>query len=392
MDLDQIIKRLDWIDGERRKDKTTIATLEERLAEAEGSIPGLVQQVRELSSEVTRLTSTLARFDAIDATIGQLRVEHGRSLDAIEKARLEHDREMERVRLGDMENINKSIAEVRKGLEPIPEMRKSIQLRVEEEYRLSRLIEENEKKVLDTNRYDEEYRRSLRLLDEGRRQDTKRLTDIQGEVAALRKRIEEQRGKVELTSDTQRKIEVRLSELAAAEAERRQAQTGFIEKQSLANVERDRTWKDWQVRFETIEKQALNLDTQLQTLDATHRAVKRSQEAFDEITMRFERRINEVTEMQRLVEDRFRQEWVAFRADDQKRWTNYALVQEEQQRESGKQFERFQERIVYLEDMVQELQDLSQQINSETQKRLQALLAISHEWMEAYEKTFGRGR
>jgi hypothetical protein len=58
-----------------------------------------------------------------------------------------------------------------------------------------------------------------------------------------------------------------------------------------------------------------------------------AQEAFEEITQRFDRRINEITEMQRLTEDRFRQEWVSFKADDQKRWTNYSLVQEEQQRE-----------------------------------------------------------
>ena len=44
--------------------------------------------------------------------------------------------------------------------------------------------------------------------------------------------------------------------------------------------------------------------------------------------------------MTRLTEDRFRQEWVAFKADDQKRWTNYSLVQEEQSRELNRQFER----------------------------------------------------
>ena len=56
-------------------------------------------------------------------------------------------------------------------------------------------------------------------------------------------------------------------------------------------------------------------------LEETQRAVKRSQDSFDDINRRLERRINEITEIQRLAEDRFRQEWVTFRADDQKRWT-----------------------------------------------------------------------
>ncbi len=63
------------------------------------------------------------------------------------------------------------------------------------------------------------------------------------------------------------------------------------------------------------------------------RAVKRSQDSFDEITQKFDRRINEITEMSRINEDRFRQEWGSFKTDDQKRWTNYSLSQEEQFRE-----------------------------------------------------------
>ena len=167
----------------------------------------------------------------------------------------------------------------------------------------------------------------------------------------MRKRLDEQRGKVDLVSDGMRKVDARINDLQAAETERRQAQTAFVDKQNMAYMERERIWKDWQGRFEVIERQAAGLDAQLQALDTTNRSVKRAQEAFEEITQRFERRINEITEMQRLTEERFRQEWVAFRADDQKRWTNYSLVQEEQQRELSRQFERFSERITPLEDV-----------------------------------------
>jgi hypothetical protein len=163
-----------------------------------------------------------------------------------------------------------------------------------------------------------------------------------------------------------------------------------MDKQNMAAVERDRIWKEWQTRFELIERQGVGLDAQLQAIESTHRSIKRSQEAFEEITQRFDRRINEITEMQRLSEDRFRQEWVAFKADDQKRWTNYSLVQEEQGRELNRQFERNNERMVVLEDLTQEMQDMIHQIREENQKRLQNLLALAHEWVEQYDRVFGR--
>jgi chromosome segregation ATPase len=392
MDLDQIAKRLEWLDEERRKDKITIAALEERINQLQDHLPQLSQEIKELGSDLTRFSSSLARFDQIEADIAKVRVENGRSLDMIEKQRADHEREAEKAHRADLESINKAVSDVRKGLEPVPDLKKNLQARVEEEYRLGRLIEELNHKVDENSHADEEYRRSLRLLEEGRRNDTKRLTDIQSEVTAFRKRLDEQRGKVDLSAEGVRKVELRLNELLSAESERRQMQTNFIEKQNMLSVERERLWKEWQVRFDEISRQAMNLDGQMQSLEGTHRSVKRSQEAFDDITQRFDRRVNEITEMQRLVEERFRQEWVTFRADDQKRWTNYTLSQEEQQRENNRQFEKLIGRLVMAEDMSQEMRDMLHQVIEDTQKRMQALAAFTSSTVEEFERSFGRSR
>jgi chromosome segregation ATPase len=390
MDLEQLNKRMDWLEDERRKDKLAFATLEERLASMEASIAPLGQQIKDLSSEMTRLGAMLSRFDQIETNLLQFRVEATRSLEAAEKGRIEREREMERSRRAEQEVLSRSIQEVRKGLDPIPDLKKNLQARLEEDYRLGRLIEELEAKIVENRRFDDEYRRSIRMLDESHKSDAKRVTDMQGEVSSLRKRVDEQRGRVDLTAEGVRKMEMRLGEFQGAESERRQTQNAFIDKQTLWQVERDREWKEIVSRFEDITHTSINLDAQLQALDSTQRAVKRSQEAFDDITTRFERRVNEITEMQRLVEDRFRQEWVAYKSDDQKRWTNYVLASEESQREVGVQFERYNERMVVLEDRAMEVHDKLQQATEETQKRLQSMVTVAHQWMEDYERIFGR--
>ena len=96
--------------------------------------------------------------------------------------------------------------------------------------------------------------------------------------------------------------------------------------------------------------------------------------------------------MQRLAEERFRQEWVTFKSDDQKRWTNYTLTMEEQRSEANRQHEKLAEKVTQLEDQIQEFQDLIQQMNQHTEKRLQSLLAMAHEWVSSYERTVGRAR
>lgn len=392
MEIDQVKKQLDWLDEERRKDKLLIATLQDRIADLEERIPPVTARVGEVEGDLARVTTSLTRFEQIENNLGQLRVDLSRQIQEVEKNRAERDREIEKIRLADLESSTRAIGEVRKGQEPIPDIKKALQARVEGENRLGTEIEELSNRLNATRRSDEEYRRQIKLLDEGQRQDAKRLTDLQGEVGAIRKRIEEQRGKTDLTADSIRKVELRIGELLAGETERRQGQVAFMEKQNMAVMERDRVWREWQARFEQVESQSQNLDSQLQSLDATHRAVKRSQEAFDEISARFERRINEITEMQRLVEERFRQEWVAFKADDQKRWTNYTLAQEEQVRELNRQFAKSEERLVLLEDQVQEIQDLLHQIVEDTQRRLNALLGMARDFAEKHNQTMPHSR
>ena len=390
MDLDQIITRLDWLDEERRKDKTVIMSMEERVKGIESNVRNFGSQYNELSGEMTRLTVLLSRIEQVEGSVSQVKVELTRSIEGVEKLRVDNARENDKTRRADMEGISKSIGDLQKSLEGISEIKKTLQLRVDEEFRLAKLIDGLKKEIEDSKRGDDDYKRTQRIMEDNHRQDSKRLSDLQGEVSALRKRSDEQRGKVDLFTENTRKMESRINELHSSEAERKQGQTAFIEKQNMYMIDRERIWKEWNQQFEDIIQKAVSLDSQIQTLEATNRAVKRSQEAFDDIIQRFERRVNEITEMQRLVEERFRQEWVNFKADDQKRWTNYTLASEEKQREVSRQIEKQNDRLILVEDSTQEIRDLARQINEEMQNRLQGLLALSHQWMDDYDRMFGK--
>jgi len=392
MELEQALKKVDWLDDERRKDKTQLASLEERVITLVGNLAPLSQQIKDLRSDITRLASMLGRIDQFDEAMLQQRIESKQALEELEKDIHRREDETEKVRRVEMRGLEESIADIRKEISVMGDLKRAIQARSEEENRLGKAIDEVRMRIDTIRRGEEEYTRSLRLIEDSRRQDVKRLTDIQGEVAALRKNVDEQRGRVELNATTLRKIETRLNEISLLEAERREEQVKFLDNQTMLQVERDRVWKEWQTRFEIIERQTATVESNLQSLDATHRNVKRSQKALDELNALVERRLNEITEIQRLAEERFRQEWVTFKADDQKRWINYTLTQEEQRGEVNRQYERLAERIENVEDTLQEFSDLISQMNEQTEKRLQSLLATVHEWVAAFERTIGRMR
>jgi chromosome segregation ATPase len=390
MEVEQFLKRVDWLDDEHRKDKNKLVALEEQIKFLEGGFPPVNQQIKELRAEINRLAAVITRMDHFDEVLLQQRIETKQILEELEKQIKKREEDTEKVRRVEMRAIDTNLADLRKELTPIPELKRGLQARVEEEGRLARTIDEVRLRIETVRRSEEEYTRTYRLLEDCRRQDAKRLTDLQGETAALRKHVDEQRGRMEVVSSSLRKVETRLGEISQAELERREAQAAFLENQALLQVERERVWKDWQARFEVIEQQTAGIDANLQNLEATHRSVKRSQQALDELAQKVDRRLNEITEIQRLSEERFRQEWVTFKADDQKRWTNYTLTQEETRGESIRQYEKLAERVTRIEDNIQEIMDLLHQMNDGTEKRLQGLLAVAHEWVSAYERSLGR--
>ncbi len=380
MDLEQLTKRLEWLDEERRKDKNTISALEERLASVEKNITHQLQQTNEISGDVARMFALESRITDLEGELAKVRVDLGRSIEAVEKQRSEHDRDVQKIRQGDVERLYKAEQENHLFSGKLEEIKKALDLRKDEEIRLNRSIEDLRKVVELSANSNDEVKRSFKILEDSRRTDAKRLTDLTGEVAAFRKRLEEQRGKQDVFSETLRKIDLKTTELQNTDSERRQAQLAFIEKQNMSSVERDRVWRDWQLRFDEIDKKSGVLDTQIQSLENTIRAVKRSQDMLDDVTQRFERRINEITEMQRLNEDRFRNEWNGFKADDQKRWANFSLTQEELQRETVRTVQKLNERMVALEDNYQDLQYSLQQSIDQNKKRLQSMLAMINNW------------
>ncbi len=392
MDVEQLAKRLQWLEDERRKERDSVALLESRFGGLESTIQTLSNQIKEVGSDINRLAAIITRMDQYDGNLAQQRIEARQLVDVLEKEIKKREEEAVKIRRVEITNIDIALTELRKELEPISKLEKGLAMRLEEEARIRRMIDETREKIDSLRREEEEYTRTYRLLEDARRQDAKRILDLQGEMAAMRKRVDEQRGQTEVINNNMRKTETRLIELVSVEAERRDSMTNFVDRQTLAQVERDRQWKDWQNRFDTIERQATDVESRLLSMDATQREAKRSQGVIEELAARVDRRVNEITEIQRLSEDRFRQEWVTFKADDQKRWTNYTLNQEEQRGEGTRQYSKLEARLVELADALQQVQDVLAQANDETSKRLQAYLAVAHEAATSYERTVGRSR
>jgi len=265
--LEQLEKRVEWLDNERRNDKTALASLQNRLTGLETENIALRKQLKEMEMEISGLQNQFSSLDKYDNRIERLNIDLTKQVrDVNERAEMNLNEAVKRVKL-DIEANRRSLSEVvqlSEQLESVRNEQKSAKL---EDSRLARLIEELKQKVLEVSRFDEEYRRSQHLLEENYRQENKRLTDMQGELAALRKRVEETRSRFDVFSDSFRSLDTRITELLTYEKDRRDAQAIFIEKVNSSLVDKEKSFRIWENRFGEIDRINLALSSQFEALE-----------------------------------------------------------------------------------------------------------------------------
>lgn len=385
MDNEQLEKRIEWLDEERRKDKSIIADLEKRLVELDGKFDSLKKKEQELDSDLTRLRTAVIKVDDFETDLGSFRVERKKELkdqEKLYKSWVSDAKKNLQTQIRGLETEHKKLLD---DFKRVKDLEKDMQAREEEESRLNSALRELEKSFSDIESGFKEIRSEAKSIKVDHQKDVKRSADLQGEMSAIRKRMDEMRGMMDLVKNDYQKAKIRIQELEADRRELKTEMEAFLEQANLRQTERETTWKNWMNRFDSIEKQAQDLDEQMSKLDTTHRDVKRMQDKLADLSELLDRRVNEITEMQRLAEEKFRMEWNTTRADDQKRWTNFTLSQKEQAKLRERQYQENEDRITVLEDSLQELEDQLTQISKYSENQLQSLLSLMKDWAGEFE-------
>jgi chromosome segregation ATPase len=381
-------KRVEWLDSERQKDKNTITDLMDEIAILKEQLRKQDIHFQTLEKTVKNYASLPAQIEKVDQQTGDIHTDLLKKQQEINKKIITVDKRVDKVGKEEFELINKQLQEFHVEIKAVKELKKIVHSRVEEEFRIGQKIEEVSNSLSEFRNSDLDLQRQITAFSGGHAQESKRITDLQLESSALRKRLEEIRNLNEQDKEIIRKLDRKIEDLTNTEKDRRQTQIAFMEKISLSQVEKDSQWKEWQEKYAELQSMGPALSAQLLAFEESHRSLKKTQSEFDEINERLNRRINEITEMNRLAEERFRQEWITFKADDQKRWTNYSLARDEETREDDRLLNQVTERLVALEDSIQDLKDSVGLITEETKKQLNGFYATAQELVESFNQSF----
>lgn len=382
MESDQVEKRVKWLEDQRRRETDLLQNLREQADSLEGELGSIKDQLKETAGDVARLTALAGRVREFDESLHRHREEVGRQLSDLEDRRQKREEQLAETRRSEVDEINKAIAEIRRELSGIEELGGRIDTRQEEEQRITRALDEIRKRVEDLEDSDKDLLRQIVASEKARSKEGNRIADLQSETANLRNQLESISGTGEVLTDRIRTVDTRLQELAVAEASRTESMQAWIENQARKLIDFERSWKEWLGKFNEFEKRADLLDQRMQKYEQTFRGVKQVEKNLQGVIDRMERRINEITEMQRLSEDRIRQDWTNFQADDQKRWNTYKLASEERWREHNRLHEGLAVSVEAGEQKIDDLLVLLSKLEQSEVQRVRELMAVVRSWVD----------
>ncbi|OGO20272.1 MAG: hypothetical protein A2Z14_16180 [Chloroflexi bacterium RBG_16_48_8] len=386
MKPDQIEKRLSWLDEQRRKEADLINLMEGRLEEALKGVEKQERQIKELSSEVIRLSAVASQIRQFDDVLGKQRDDFSKRLADSQQLYAEKQHHIEDLRKLDYEAIAKSVSQMKVKFQEFDQIKESLEARKLEETRLARGIAQIDEKLESMINKSDEQSRALHTIEESKKIDTRRIADLQSESTELRLKLDTVRGKQDSLEDRIRRTETRIEDIATSEAERRDIYTLWEEKQELRMVEFEKNWKEWQVKFEDFQKKAIEVDEKIHKYDENYRALSKTRSDLDKLIDRLERRITEISEMQRIGEERIKQEWSSFQADEQKRWNTYKLTNDEMWREHSRIHDKITAELQVVNDQLNEGLESLQELAEKSQNRVIDLLNTVKVWADEINK------
>ncbi len=380
METEQIDKRVSWLDEQRRKDALEVSRLEELLEALNESARQQSQQLRDLAGEVARIPALEARIRQFDETIANHRSEILQQLDTQDERRIAREKQLESLRSIDQKKVAEEVDELRNKLKALDRIDEALNVRRREELRISRTMDGIETKINQATTASENEQRTVSGIKEAGEKNNQRINELENRGSSVSKSVDELRSLIDSLEDQLQKLSARAEVVELGERELRQSQNLWMEQQAAKLAEFERAWIAWEKRFADFEIQSDDLKERIESYEETHRSLRLLRDELNDVVERLNRRIEEVSEIQRLSEDRFKQEWSTFQADIQKRWSSFKLSSEEQWKEHGRKHETNSDQLEQLLARSDTALSSIEQLDRSSKERISDLVALVQEW------------
>lgn len=310
MEFAQLESRISFLDSEYRREKADLAQLRHRLDLSEGEREELLKRIEGLEAELLAHKSETQRINLLETKIERVKTEVMSVLENQQAKQRQALKEVERSRSTEMASHTKAINEIRREVERSRNLDELITLARTETERQSGVLISFQQRLDTLARQIDEQLRSISYLEEQRRADAKRVSELQAETPDLFKRINLQNSKIELLEQQIPQF----GQFQFALEENREAIKVEVERVQYQMAQVERKLKQWDELSESLLRRLEEYESRMERYAEHYQMNRKSLETLENFQEKLYREQREFIELQRLAFDRQQnklQEWEA---------------------------------------------------------------------------------
>ncbi|MDX9953712.1 MAG: hypothetical protein RBT75_06440 [Anaerolineae bacterium] len=346
MELSQLEQMVHWLDEERKKDKTLIATLQERSEQQALIIEAQARDLDALQRELGQLGADIRRTDDYPAMIEKTHRDLTAAVEELKVTQRREKTESERLRRAEIEALSQELITVDERYRPTLRYPEMLEARAIGEQRLQTQLQQISGSVADLTKRTDDRLQAVVYLEEQRRADTRRVAAVEGDLPLLRKAVDEFNAKLLRLEDGIRKLPARVEEAIQIA----KSYDPKIEELRIADFQREQRVRQYLDQAAQVQAEVARLVEQTQKYALLFNQNKQALDALESFRVRLEKRQNEIAEMQRLNEERLKREWEEWQAAFARDWQKRLVTEEDRWRREDLMDQRVTEHLTQLDE------------------------------------------
>lgn len=385
-EVNELRKRLDWLDEERRKSMRKLAELEQRSVLQERELVSRDRRIQDLEKQLSLVNAQLSRIPMVDTQLSQFRDDIVKMIEQYDKRRIEAERELDRLRRVEHEATSREIADIRKELPAIGRIEQELPLRQAEEARLANLIGVQLNTITQLGAQVDNLERALTFIEEKEKQDSRNIGEVQAVLLEINKRWEPISNRLEILGQNLSKVQTAAQTTSEAQVLLRKSISDWTEQVQIGEHERNQRLASWQRTMDEHEATLTRFNQDWVKFNNQYNESRTAVETMRSLQTHLEQQQREANELVRVESKRMESRWEQFVSEDGRKWKNFEADSLQRLSINDRREREFREQLAELEGELERLnQELIQLVRVQAAQS-EAIKKWPLTWLEEVEK------
>ncbi len=389
-EINDLIKRIEWMDDQRRKSTRKISELEQRFSLQEQTIATREKRIQDLERRLSQATAQLARIPQVDVQLSQFKDEMVEMIEGYDKRRIQGEKELDRLRRIEHESVTREIVDIRKDLPAIARLQHEMELRQAEENRLANLIGIQQNSIPPIRNQIEDWERALTFLEEKEKQNRKNIGEIQTALIDINKRWDPINMRIDIIANTLSKSESTRQDLIDSQVEQRETIKKWAEQIQLGEHERNKQLEKWRYEMDEQKDTIERFSREWVKFSDQYKEAKMAVQTLGEWQKQIEQRQQESSELLKVELNRMQSRWDGFVLDNAQKWKTFDVEAEQRWANISRVEKQFQEQILDLEEKLVKIREEKDTLRRIQVAQADAIKKIPRIWVEEVEKAIAQ--